>query len=58
MWSFIKWLGRVCLWLLFFPVGLWASIAHGRRKRARLSLQHYHVVTINELPRRPDMKEK
>ena len=29
------WAGRVALWLLFWPVGLWRSIRHGRRKDQR-----------------------
>jgi hypothetical protein len=32
-WGPTKWLGRVSLWLLFFPLGLWRSIAHGRKGR-------------------------
>lgn len=28
----ITWLGRVGLWLVFWPVGLWRSLRHGRRK--------------------------
>lgn len=30
--GFITWLGRVTLWLVFWPVGLWRSVRHGRRK--------------------------
>lgn len=30
--GFVKWLGRVFLWLLFLPLGLWRSIRHGRKK--------------------------
>lgn len=26
------WLGRVVLWLLFWPLGLWRSIRHGRKR--------------------------
>ena len=26
------WFGRVLLWVVFLPVGLWRSIHHGRRK--------------------------
>jgi len=29
----IKWLGRVTLWFVFLPLGLWRSIKHGRDKR-------------------------
>lgn len=28
----ILWLGRVCLWILFWPVGLWRSIHRSRSK--------------------------
>lgn len=31
--SFICWIGRVALWLLFWPLGLWRSIKHSQRKR-------------------------
>ena len=33
VWGFVKWLGRVSLWVVFLPLGLWRSIRHGRRKR-------------------------
>lgn len=29
------WLGRVLLWLVFFPVGIWRSVHHGRKKTER-----------------------
>jgi hypothetical protein len=30
-------LGRIALWILFFPLGIWRSVVHGRRQRdARL----------------------
>lgn len=32
-WAPAKWLGRVLLWVLFFPLGLWRSIVHGRNTR-------------------------
>jgi hypothetical protein len=31
--GFIKWLGRVTLWVVFLPLGLWRSIRHGKNKR-------------------------
>lgn len=31
-WNPLKWVGRVLLWLLLWPVGLWRSIRHGRKK--------------------------
>jgi hypothetical protein len=30
--GFIFWLGRVSLWVLFLPLGLWRSVRHGRKK--------------------------
>jgi hypothetical protein len=30
-WEPAKWLGRVSLWVLFFPLGLWRSVRHGRK---------------------------
>jgi hypothetical protein len=29
------WLGRVLLWIVFWPIGLWRSVRHGRRKSER-----------------------
>jgi hypothetical protein len=29
---FFAWCGRVLLWFVFLPLGLWRSIRHGRRK--------------------------
>jgi hypothetical protein len=29
----IKWFGRVTLWFVFLPLGLWRSIRHGKNKR-------------------------
>lgn len=29
------WLGRVTLWFLLLPVGIWRSIHHGRKKTER-----------------------
>lgn len=31
----VFWLGRVSLWLVFFPLGMWRSIRHGRKKSER-----------------------
>jgi hypothetical protein len=28
----IFWLGRVTLWICFFPLGLWRSVRHGRKQ--------------------------
>lgn len=36
-WEPTKWSGRVTLWLLFWPLGLWRSIRHHQHKQeARL----------------------
>ena len=32
-WRITKWFGRVCLWLIFWPFGLWRSIVHSNAKR-------------------------
>lgn len=29
------WLGRVLLWFVLLPVGIWRSIHHGRKKTER-----------------------
>jgi len=31
----IMWMGRVTLWIVFLPLGLWRSIVHGRKKSER-----------------------
>jgi hypothetical protein len=33
--GFFTWCGRVTLWVVFWPVGLWRSFRHGERKRAK-----------------------
>jgi len=30
---FLKWIGRVTLWFVFLPVGLWRSVKHGKDRR-------------------------
>ena len=32
-WGPTKWVGRVLLWVLFLPLGLWRSVVHGRSVR-------------------------
>lgn len=34
-WRLTKWFGRVTLWIVFWPFGLWRSIANSQRKTAR-----------------------
>ena len=31
----VLWLGRVSLWILFLPLGLWRSIRHGKKQSER-----------------------
>lgn len=33
LWGGITRTGRILLWLVFWPVGLWRSLVHGRKKR-------------------------
>jgi len=28
----MRWIGRVLLWFVLLPVGIWRSVRHGRRK--------------------------
>jgi len=32
LWAVVKWAGRVTLWVVFWPLGLWRSWRHGRDK--------------------------
>lgn len=32
-WGGITRMGRILLWIVFWPVGLWRSIVHSQRKR-------------------------
>lgn len=34
-WAPACWAGRVLLWLVVWPLGLWRSLRHGQRKAAR-----------------------
>lgn len=34
-WGPLKWAGRVGLWLIMWPIGLWRSVVHGQNKRER-----------------------
>jgi hypothetical protein len=31
----VFWLGRVTLWIVFLPLGLWRSIRHGKKQSER-----------------------
>jgi hypothetical protein len=35
----LTWLGRVTLWVVFFPLGIWRSLRHGARKDQRKLLK-------------------
>lgn len=37
--GFLKWLGRVVLWILLLPVGIWRSFRHGRKKSEKKILK-------------------
>jgi hypothetical protein len=30
-----RWMGRVLLWVLFFPLGIWRSVVNHSRKKER-----------------------
>jgi hypothetical protein len=33
--GFLFWLGRMTLWFLFLPLGIWRSLVHHRKKAQR-----------------------
>jgi hypothetical protein len=35
----VFWLGRVLLWIVFLPVGIWRSLSHHRKKESRKTLK-------------------
>ncbi|MCC6743443.1 MAG: hypothetical protein IT175_06245 [Acidobacteria bacterium] len=35
MFAPILWFGRVTLWIVFLPFGLWRSLRHGQKKDRR-----------------------
>lgn len=35
----VFWLGRVSLWVLFLPLGIWRSLKHSQKKRDRKMLE-------------------
>lgn len=39
-WAPLAWLGRVLLWVVVWPVGLWRSWRHGRKRQARQADRH------------------
>ncbi len=40
------WLGRVLLWFILLPVGIWRSIRHGRRKSERRIIAEIERRTV------------
>jgi hypothetical protein len=34
-----RWLGRILLWIVFLPLGIWRSIRHGRKASERKILR-------------------
>jgi hypothetical protein len=48
MWAFAKWCGRVLLWFLFLPVGLWRSYRHGATKRTVKAVRD-NMYPVDEL---------
>ena len=47
------WLGRVMLWIVFLPLGLWRSIVHGRKKSERRQAK----LIAEELDKREQRRE-
>lgn len=46
------WFGRVLLWVVFLPIGLWRSIRHGRRKETeRLIRQINQQKPVQQQPK-------
>ena len=48
------WLGRVLLWIVFLPLGLWRSIRHGKKK----SEQRTAKLIAAELKKDREAREK
>lgn len=44
----VFWLGRVLLWIVFFPLGIWRSLVHHRKKGQRRTEE----AMVRELDRR------
>ena len=40
----ITWLGRVLLWIVFFPIGIWRSLNHQRKKGARRTVKKVEAM--------------
>jgi len=46
----LLWLGRVLLWFVFLPVGIWRSVHHGRRKSERRIIAQLSKTTPQAAP--------
>jgi hypothetical protein len=42
-WEPLAWAGRVALWLVFWPVGLWRSLRRGRKQREARERRGYRT---------------
>lgn len=51
----VFWLGRVSLWVLFLPLGLWRSVRHGRKqsekRQARLLAEELRRQSSQDVER-------
>jgi hypothetical protein len=50
-WGGTKRTGRIVLWILFWPAGLFRSLMHGKHKRERIDAQR-HAEMLDALKRR------
>ena len=48
--EFFNFLGRVTLWVCFFPVGLWRSIVHGNKKRDARNIRNLALAINSTQP--------
>jgi hypothetical protein len=46
------WLGRVLLWIVFFPIGIWRSLRHHRKKGER-NMEKRMGKMLDERERKP-----
>jgi hypothetical protein len=47
----IFWLGRVLLWIVFLPIGIWRSLRHHRKKSERRTVKQVEKM-LDERERR------
>lgn len=43
------WIGRVLLWLFLFPVGVWRSLRHHRKKGEKRALRKFEKKYADKL---------